>query len=56
MKERLIRWLLPIIAIVAIATVATLSAPLITAHAASTTGHQTHISTGYITPYSVWHD
>ncbi len=56
MQKRFIRWLLPIIAVVAIATGAILNAALITAHAAPTPSYQTPISTGHITPYSFWHD
>lgn len=55
MKKRFIRWILPIIAVVALAIAVTLSAPHMMAHAASTTSHQMPISTGHITPYSFWH-
>jgi len=56
MKKRCIRWILPLIAVVALAITATLSAPHMMAHAASTISHQMPISTGHIIPYSFWHN
>ncbi len=55
MKKRFIRWLLPIVAIVAIAMIATLNVPLIMAHAAPTTDHQIVSPAAGVTPDSFWH-
>ena len=60
MKKRLIRWIIPLVAILVIATVMVLNISLSMAHAASTTtSHHTYVVSpakpGGIVPDSVWH-
>ncbi len=61
MKKQLVRWLLPLVAIVVIATVMVVNVSLHMARAASpTTSHQTQVVSpaqpGKIVPDSFWHD
>ncbi|GCE11518.1 hypothetical protein [Tengunoibacter tsumagoiensis] len=55
MRKQYLRWLLPIIALLVIATVIVLS-PLVNSHAAGTTSPSvTPTSTPHVTPDVQWH-